>query len=528
MTETPSTDTPTVSAARSGIIIGIAQLASYLLSFVLGIAIAAYFGAAGATDAYFMASSTAELVAKILLGGALASVLLPLFVKLLSERQPARAWTIFSSLFSLSLIVFVVLGGVLELFAEPITAFLAPGFTGDTRALTVTLLRIVLPAYLCAFLAELVIVPLHAHRRFGLPAVSRLVIPFTTLLVLLAFARKIGVVTLAVGALAGTAVQVVVLFGTLRFLGFRFRLVSPLRDADVRRILRMTLPFAISILAAHGAGIVYRILVSQEPEGSLASLKFAEKIYQMTNVLFLGSVAQVAFPAFARAAAAQSIPEILARVRAAMRAVVFLSIPVTIGVILLREPLVRVLYERGAFTAEATAATALLVPLLMIGVTGNGVSSLFGHLTLALQETKLTVAVNVALQAIAAGLFALVTPRWGVAGLALVSGIGPFILTALYAWALHRRLPRLRGLLADPVYLHLLLAGVVCVITVMAAQRIAANVPSGLPQDLTSLTLGGVFGMMGYVGAARLLGVAEVSIAWTAVRQFAGRLVRGR
>lgn len=518
-------EAPVVAAARSGLTIGIAQLAGYLLSFALGVAIAAFFGTGGATDAYFMASSTAELVAKLLLGGALTSVLLPVFVKLLSDQQPERAWSLFLALFSLALVVFILLGGAIEVFAAPLMDFLAPGFTGEARALTVTLIRIVLPAYLVAFLADLAIVPLHAHRRFGLPAVSRLVIPLTTLLVLLALVRRIGVVTLAVGTLGGTVLQVLVLMSALRRTGFRFRLHWPQHNPDVRHLLLLTAPFALSILAAHGAGIVYRILVSQEPAGSLASLKFAEKIFQMTNVLFLGSIAQVAFPAFARAAAASAAGEILARLRAAIRAVAFLGVPLTVGIVLLREPVVRLLYERGAFTPEATAATAVLVPLFVVGLLGNGISSLFGHLALALQETRLIIGVNVALQAIAAALFVLSAPRFGVLGLAAVSGLGPFLLTALYAWALRRRLPHLRALVLDPVYLHLALAGVVCIIVVLAAQRIAANLPGGPLRDLAALLLGGVFGLTGYVGAARLLGVTEVSIAWTAVRQFGRRLL---
>lgn len=518
--------TPVLRAARSGMTIGISQLASYGISFLLGIAIAALFGAAGSTDAYFMASSTGEVLAKILLGGALTSVFLPIFVQFLAEQRPERAWAAFSALFTLAVVTFLVLGAAIEMFAEPLMAFLTPGFGAETRALTVTLFRIALPAYLAAFLADLATVPLHAHRRFGLPGFSRLVVPFLTLLLLLALAGRIGVLALALGTLAGTVVQVAVLQVALRRVGYRFRWRSPIGNPDVRHILRRTLPFALSILAAHGAGAAYRILVSQEPEGSLASLKFAEKIFQMTNTLFLGSIAQVAFPAFARAVTSGSPGDVLDRLRTSVRAVFFLGVPLTVGIVLLREPLVRVLYERGAFTAEATAATAVLVPLFVIGLLGNGISSLLGHLALALQETKRIVAVNVALQALASALFVLLTPRYGIAGLAFASGIGPFLLSALYAFALRERLPKIGGALLDPTLVRLLVAGAACGALVVVGQRLAQTVPAGLPQDIVGLVLGGGLGAAGYLGIAWFLRAPEVNILRALTRAALERVTR--
>lgn len=502
-------DTSLLRAARSGSAIGVAQLATYALAFFVSVAIAAKFGTSRLTDAYFMAASTSELLAKILLGGALTSVFLPIFIEMLTRGDEGRAWRLFQTLFSLSLLAFVVLGGLLQIVAEPLTKFLAPGFPSDTRALTVLLLRFLLPAYLFSFLADIATVPLHAHRRFGLPAASRFVVPLLTLFAIFALAHRLGVVTLALGTLAGTALHVAILLVALRRSGHRFRPRLEMTNPDVRRVLALAFPFALSILAVHGAGAVYRILVSAEPEGALASLKFGEKIYQMTSVLFLGTVTQIAFPAFAKAAAT-SPDDLRARFRTAVRIVAFFGIPLTVGIILLREPLVRTLYERGAFSAEATALTAVLVPLFIVGILGNGVSSLLGHIALALQATKLSVAVNVALQAIAASLFVLVTPRLGVKGLALVSGVGPFILTALYLWALRHRVPKLGAALADEVFLRLLAAGMACGVSVTATTTLLRHLPAGFDRDIAMLLSGGIAGASSYLFVAWLLRVPEV------------------
>lgn len=524
MTALPS---PLIHAARSGTAVGLAQLIGHTLSFLLSVVIAAKFGAAETTDAYFMAFSTSELLTKILLGGALTSVLLPVFVEALTRDDPDRAWRLFSSLFSLAAVSFLLLGGALELLAEPLVRFLAPGFSGDARLLTASLLRIALPAYLFMFLTDLATVPLHAHRRFGLPAATRLLAPFTTLVTLLALAGRMGIFAIAIGSVMGAALQTGVLLGALRHSGYRFRLASPWANPDARRVLALTLPFALSILAADGAGVVYRILVSHLPEGSLASLKFGEKIFQMTNLLFMGTIAQVAFPVFAQAVASGSGEIVRDRLRTAVRLAAFLGVPLTVGIILLREPIVRVLFERGAFTSTAAAATAMLVPLFMIGLIGNGVSSLLGHLTLALQRTKISVAVNIALQTIAASLFVLLVPRLGVAGLALVSGLGPFVLTALYLFALRNVVPNLSAVFLDRVFMRLALAGGACGVLVAATTTgIHTLLPPGVMRDFASLLAGGGAGLGAFLTTAWLLRVPEIGMFWDLARHAARSVMK--
>ncbi|TSC72497.1 MAG: virulence factor [Parcubacteria group bacterium Gr01-1014_38] len=504
-------------AARSGTAIGAAQLLSYGASFLLNIAIAATFGAARTTDAYFMATSTAELLAKILLGGALTSVLLPLFVEHLAKNDARRAWALFSSLLSLAVIAFFVLGSILQVFAEPLVTFLAPGFSGETRSLTTLLLRLVFPAYLLSFLADLAMVPLHAQRRFGLPALSRLVVPTITLLALLTLAGHVGIRVLVWGTFSGTVVQLSILLIALRRFGYVPTFLPHVKNPDVRRALLLTLPFVLSILAAHGAGIVYRILVSLEPEGSLASLKFGERIFQMANVLFIGTIVQVAFPAFARAVST-SPEEAQQRLQTAIRLVTFVGIPLTIGLILLRTPLVRVLYERGAFTAEDTAATAALVPFFVLGLLGNGWSSLLGHFVLAFQETRMAVAVSVALQAVAAACFVLLVPPLGVTGLALVSGLGPFVLTALYLWVFRHRTPRPGTLFFNARTFRLILAGGICALAVTAIRVLAQSFPLTKARDASMLIAAGAFGGTAYVLAAWLLRVPETGIVLRLLR----------
>lgn len=518
-------DGTVLRAARSGTVVGMAQLAQYALTFLLGVIIASLFGVAESTDAYFMASSTAEMLTKLLLGSALASVFLPMLVSLVGKGDAARAQTLFSGLLTLALIGFLLLGAVMELFTDPIIRFLAPGFAPETHQLTVLLLRVVIPAYLFGFLNEIATVPFHAARRFALPAASRVVVPAVTLLALLVLAGRLGIVALVVGTLLGTGLQLLTLLSSLWPSGFRYRPVLPWQQAEIRRVIVLALPFVLSILAADGAGAVYRILVSHEPTGALASLKFSEKIFQIANLLFLGTITQVAFPIFS--AAAGNAADLRARFQTALRAVVFFAVPLTVGIIVLREPLVRVLYQRGAFSPVATAATAALLPLYVIGLVGNGVSSLLGHVTLALQQTRSAVGVNVALQAIAAALFVLLVPRWGTPALAFVSGIGPFILSALYLYRLRAHLPGLPRAFADWTLGAVVLAGAATVALTQLGARLGGLLPGGFGRDLLTLVAGALLGGGGFLAVCWLLRVPELRTVGELLRAFARRISSG-
>lgn len=501
----------THAAASAVSFIGLAALGGAVAGFFLQLLVAYHFGASGETDAYFMAQSASELVSKLLLGGSIAGVFLPMFVERLAAGEREQAWRLGLNIVHLVGLAMVAVLAVLFVFAEQFVRLVAPGFDAETAALTVHLLRVLLPSFLFLFVVDLLVAMLHSLRRFAVPASLRLVAPVVSIILVLALASRWGIYALAAGMVAGSLLQLVVVLSALARQGFRYRFIFQPADPAVRGLLWLVYPFIFSALVTQGAGVVHRILVSELAVGSLSALRFAEKITQLLTIMFLNSVTIVVFPLMSERAARGDVVGLRRAIGAAIRLIAFVLVPLTTGVALLREPLIHVLFVRGSFTPDDAALTGVALFWLAIGLTTNGISSVLGHATLALKETRAAVAVTIATQALALSLFVLLAPRLGLAGLALAATLTPLGIALLYFLYLTRFIPNLGSVFWHPTLAKALglSAGMGVLVFLVRQWVLDWTVPGGLSIGL-QLVLPTILGMAVYGGGAYLWGVGEM------------------
>lgn len=504
----PSEFTQTATSAG---MIGATAFGSAIIGFFLQLLVAYHFGAAGETDAYFMALSTSEMLSKLLLGGSITAVFLPIFVERITRGKRAEAWDIALNIFHLTAALFAVLTIILGIFARPFVHFIAPGFAEATSELTISLLRTLLPAFVFLFLTEFATSMLHALRRFRLPAVVRLVSPLISILSIILTVRFLGIYSLAIGTLLGAVVQFAALTWGLFHQGLRYRLLFRPFDPAIKRLFYLTYPFFISVLVTQGAGIVYRILVSDLPAGSLATLKYAEKITQLLTIIFLNSVTLVIFPLLSAKAAERDFRGMRETIGSAIRLITFITLPVLTGVALLREPLIAFVYQHGSFGTDDAAMTAIALLFLVIGLTTNGISSVLGHAVLALQQTRAAVAVSIASQAVAIALFVLFTPTLAHAGLALASSLVPLSIGLLYFLYLQRFIPNLKHIFWHATYLKTILLSLLMAVIIHFSLRFAAmlSIPE-LAAAVVQLVVPTVVGGAIYFFLAHLWHVPEM------------------
>lgn len=497
--------------ARSAGIIGITAFGGALVGFVLQLLVAYYFGASSNTDAYFMALSTSELLSKLLLGGSITAVFIPMFVERISRGRTSEAWELSLNIFHLTAIAFAAILVLLAIFTRPFVGFIAPGFNAATTELTVQLLRVLLPSFLFLYLVELATSQLHALKQFAIPAWTRVISPAVSIVIIVAFVQTLGITALALGTLIGAVAQFTYLVWGLRRHGLQYRFILRAGDPAIRRLLYLVYPFIFSILVTQGAGIVYRILVSDLTEGSLASLKFAEKIMQLATIIFLNSITFVIYPLLSEKASNQNYEGMRTTIASALRLVSLISVPVIIGVVVLREPLVRFVFQRGSFSEQDVALTSVALSFLIINLLTSGFSSILGHAVLALQQTRAAVAVTIASHAVATSLFVLLVPPLAHAGLALASSLAPLSAALLYFLYLRRTIPPLTNVFIHPTYVKIAaLAGALFLVMYLLVPTIAQlPVPHGLSlllQLLVPATVGSVI----FFGGAFVLRISEM------------------
>ncbi|MEX0650091.1 MAG: murein biosynthesis integral membrane protein MurJ [Candidatus Andersenbacteria bacterium] len=497
--------------ASSAGVIGLAAFGGALVGFVLQLLVAYYFGAGGTTDAFFMAQSTSELLGKLLMGGSITAVFIPMFVERLTKGKKTDAWSLALNILHLMAALYLIFIVLLLAFTRPFVAFIAPGFTGETFDLTVTLLRVLLPSFFFLFLVELATSMLHSLRQFALPALLRVVAPVTSIVTIILSVQLLGIYSLALGTVIGAILQFSILAWGLRRQGLTYRFIFAPKDPAIRRLLQLVYPFIFSVLVTQGAGIVYRILVSDLSSGSLASLKFAEKITQLLMIMFLNSVTLVIYPLLSEKAGKKDAPGMQETMASAIRLIFFVTIPLVIGVALLRDPLIDAVYERGSFSAEDAAMTSIALLFLVIGLTTNGISSVFGHAVLALQQTRAAVAVTVASQVIAIALFVLLVPPMQHAGLALASSLVPVSAALLYFLYLRRHVPNMSLIFVHRTYAKTAVLAIALAAAIILSLALVRQLPlpSGV-SSFASLVIPSVIGALLFFGGAYLWKVQEM------------------
>ena len=474
-----SPKTEQLQTASSASMIGLAAFGGAIFGFFLQLLVAFHFGAGQTTDAYFMAQSTSEMLSKLLLGGSITAVFLPMFVERIAIGQRDDAWRLGLNLLHLSAVLFFFMIILIGLFAQPFISFIAPGFDQATTDLTVSLLRVLLPSFLLLFLVEMITAMLHSLKVFSLPALLRIVAPLTSLVVVATLAPRIGIYSLALGTVIGSLLQLVIVAFGLKRQALSYRLVFSPFDPAIKKLIKLVYPFIFAVLMTQGAGIVYRILVSDLSAGSLSALKFAEKITQLITIMFINSVTIVVFPLLSAKASRHDFSGMRETIGSSMRLIAFITTPLVVGVALLREPLVAIIYQRGLFSAEDAAMTSLALLFFVIGLTTNGFSSVLGHATLALKETRASVAVTIASQAVAISLFVLLVPRLAHAGLALASSLVPLSIGLLYFLYLTRFMDRLYTIFWHTTYVKTVVLAVglaaVVYLTIPLSDNLSAN-----------------------------------------------------
>lgn len=498
------------TAGNAGVI-GLAAFGGAIVGFFLQLLVAYYFGAGGATDAFFMAQSTSELLGKLLMGGSITAVFIPLFVERLTRGRQDDAWQLALNIVHLMGAIYLLLVVLLLAFSEPFVRFIAPGFTGETFELTVTLLRVLLPSFFFLFLVEFATSMLHSLRHFATPALLRIVAPLTSILAIVLFVDSLGIYALALGVVTGSVVQISILVWALRRQGLTYRFIFAPKDPAIRRLLILVYPFIFSVLVTQGAGIVYRVLVSDLMPGSLASLKFAEKITQLLTIMFLNSVTLVIYPLLSEKAGRKDSGGMHDTIAFAVRLIFFVTLPLVVGVALLRDPLISLLYERGSFSAEDAAMTSIALLFLVLGLTTNGISSVFGHAVLALQKTKAAVAITIGSQIVAITLFYLLVPPMEHAGLALASSLVPVSSAIMYFWYLRGHVPRLLSIFYHQTYIKTIILAFGLAAGLIATYAFTQTLPlTGEVSVLANILLPSIVGSIIFFGGAHIWHVQEM------------------
>jgi putative peptidoglycan lipid II flippase len=416
---------------RAAGIIGLAVMCSRILGLIREQVCAALFGGGGAMDAFTAAFRIPNLLRDLFAEGALSTAFVTTFSKTIARGGDRAAWQLADKVATMTAVTLGLIC-VLGILGSPqLVSLLAPGFDPQKAALTVQLARIMFPFILMVSLAALAMGILNAKNVFGMPAMASSFFNIGSIVGGVALGAWIdprfgprALVGLAIGTLIGGALQLAVQLPGLNRLGYHYRPDFRWRDPGVRAILALMGPSVIAASTTQFNVLINSMFASTLGDGPIFWLSIAFRLMQLPLGLFGVALGTVTLPLLSRLVVAGDMGAFRDELARGMRLAFLLTVPATLGLMLLAEPIISVLYQHGRFDAAQAAQAAGALRYYAVGLSGYAALKVLVNAFYAVDHRRTPMVVSF----LAVGLNLLFnwifTFRlgWGVRGLAFSTG----------------------------------------------------------------------------------------------------------
>jgi putative peptidoglycan lipid II flippase len=515
------------SLARSAGVIGATTLTSRILGLVREQVMAYFFGASNAVDAFNVAFRIPNLVRDLFAEGAMSAAFVPTFTRTVARDGRDAGWRLGHSVVTAVLIataVVVVLGLV---FADPLVRLLAGDYAlvPGKIELTVLLTRTMMPFLVLVATAAVAMGMLNSLDRFFVPALAPAVFnvcSIVTTLALLPVLERLGIpmiLAMAVGVLVGGVGQVAIQWPVLRREGYRYRPMLDLEAPGLREVLLLMGPGTLGLAATQVNVFVNTWLATGEGTGAVSWLNYAFRLMYLPLGLFGVSIATASIPRIARRAAAEDRDGLRRTISTGVSMMLALTVPATLGLVVLARPIVALLFERGHFTPADTAATAGALMCYAIGLSGYSIVKVATPTFYAIGKSRVPVIVSAATIALNIALNLMLVRGMGYRGLALGTSVAALANAATLLYLLRRELDGLHVSHMASVALRMLGAGAVMALVAWGVEfELAARLTGhGLAIQVARVGLAIVCGLATLAAAARLLRVEEFAEVTSAI-----------
>ncbi len=368
-------------------------MAAFALSRVLGLVRQAifghYFGLSLEMDAYVAAARIPEMLFMVISGGALGSAFIPLFSARLTHHDEAGAWRLASAIMTWLMVILIPITAVTALAAPWLsTQLVAAGAPPEMQSLTARLMQVMLLSVLFFSLSGVLMGALNAYQSFLIPALAPSVYNLALIFGAIWGGRStLGILAAAimmdVGALAHLLMQVAAL---VRYQP-AYRLTLAPDDAGVREVGYLMGPRVLGIAAVQLNFVITNNLAARLGEGAVSALNYAWNLVMLPQGILAQAVGVAVFPTFAEQAARRDLDGLRRTLNAMLRMILVLTLPATVGLMMLGRPIVTVLLQRGEFDAASTTAVTWSMALLALGLIGHAMIEILARAFYAQQDT---------------------------------------------------------------------------------------------------------------------------------------------
>jgi len=516
---------------RAAGVVGIYTFLSRVLGLLRDMIIANFFGSGMSADAFFVAFRIPNLLRRLFAEGSFSVAFIPVFTEYLRKRAREDVVLLARVVFTLLILILTVVCILGMVFAPLIVRIIAPGFgaEGEKYALTVLLTRIMFPYIFLVSVLALFSGILNAMKHFAAPAMAPIFLNLSMIaaLILLTPSMRNPTVGLAIGVIVGGILQMLLQVPFILKKGLSLAPRWLPSHPALRRIGILMLPTIFGSAIYQINQLVGTLLATLLREGSVSYLYYADRLVQFPLGVFAIAISTAVLPSLSREAADGDLEGIRGTISHAIRLTMFITIPAMMGLIVLREPIIRLLFQRGAFDSAAAAMTARALLYYSVGLWAFAGLRVFVSAFYSLQDTKTPVKVAV----IAMGLnliFSLILMRTPLehGGLALALSLASTMQMVILILLLRRRIGGIDGKAVLGSMTKSFLSSMIMAIGIywLSFKFLAVTVTGTIASLAFGVLLVMGAGILIYLLSARLLGCTELTSVVNVVRRRRSRV----
>jgi putative peptidoglycan lipid II flippase len=403
---------------RAALIVGLFSVLVAIGATLKELVVARYFGRSDSIDAFLVAYLLPSFIVSVV-AGSLASALIPVFVEIRHREGIEAAQELFSSVLVLDTLALLLIAALLGLLAPLYLRYLGSGFSAAKLGLTRDLLLLLLPFIFFNGISSCVSSVLNAGEKFAVPSIIPIVTPIALIVFLELTAKSWGAFALAAGTVAGSAIEAGLLALALKTRGIRLAIKWSGLTAPVRSVLRQYTPMLAGSFLLGSTLVVDKSMAAMLSNGSVAALTYANKVINAVFAIAATGLSTATFPYFSRMVTLKDWNGCRHTLKRYSILIVATTVPLTIGLMILSKPLVRVLFQRGAFTSADTDLVSWVQICYLIQVPFYMLSILFVRFLSSVRRNDVLMYGAVISLVLDVILNLFLMRRWGVAGIAL-------------------------------------------------------------------------------------------------------------
>lgn len=495
-------------------VIAIMILASTVLGLIKMRLYAGILGVGADFDTFVAAFKIPDVIFQLVIAGSLNAAFIPIFAEYIGKEEASSAWRFASSVLNLSLLLFASLSAIAFIFARPLSLLVAAGFTPNQTETLIFLTRIMLLSPILLGVSSFISGSIQSFQRFFVPFLSPIFYNLGAIFGILILYKPLGLPGLAWGVVLGSLLHLLIQLPLLFRLGFRYHLRFNFRDKLLGQMVRLSIPRTLGLAAEQIKAIVTINLASLLASGSISILRFAESIQSVPVSIFGLAIAQASLPAFSQEVGRKNQGRFNEVFLNSFHQILYLVVPASIVLIVLKIPVVRLVLGIGKFDWEATVLTSWALALFALSLFAQATNPLIIRAFYALKDTKTPLMASAA--SVIVGLIAAVGLMliWQVKGLILGVTLGSMLEFVLLLLFLNQRLKLKVEELILPI-LKIFFAGLVMAVTIYVPVKVLDQVFLDTTRVVNLiilvwlvLTLGGST----YLGLTWFLGCKEIRV----------------